>query len=310
MRNMRVYIDQNIIGYLRDGILDFSEIEKVDWIYSSEHFNEISRGGDTTFLSVLETLKAQEIELLLDGSFKMTGEAQIHAYSCPHDRFERYKESIEGFVPCMELHDPLIARLCGADNYDEVSKLPEITKREIGDMLHSVGVSGGAIDQLLEDVATGFDDGFIANLVEARSLESTRKSMGIEKGKAGQVEEANPIKEIWALIKDNCEGLKGISCDQFFGFDSLAKQTYEVESTYMGIVGCYTVLNMMGYRTDKGIAQQDNVKNIASDASHVGYAAFCDGLMSADRRLIAKAKAIYAYKGLKRCLMHVKAKAL
>ena len=63
---MLAYLNQNILGYIYEGKFQLPSREDVAWLYSVEHFAEISRGGDTSFLWVLEDLKAQKIEVVLD----------------------------------------------------------------------------------------------------------------------------------------------------------------------------------------------------------------------------------------------------
>jgi hypothetical protein len=63
-RKARIYLDQNILGYVREGSFQAAKVgDKVDWIYSDEHFREISRGSDRSFLSVLQELNAKRIRL-------------------------------------------------------------------------------------------------------------------------------------------------------------------------------------------------------------------------------------------------------
>lgn len=78
--------------------------------------------------------------------------------------------------------------------------------------------------------------------------------------------------------------------DQFFGFDPVDKQGYDVWSPYLGIVGCYTALNFVGYGTDKGIADPKSLPNIMSDAAHIAIASFCDAVMSERQTVLQKGK--------------------
>jgi len=56
---MLAYLDQNVLGHIRDGDFRLADVTDVVWVYSTVHFTEISRGGDTSFLSVLRDLNAR-----------------------------------------------------------------------------------------------------------------------------------------------------------------------------------------------------------------------------------------------------------
>lgn len=131
------------------------------------------------------------------------------------------------------------------------------------------------------------------DLSETRSLESVRQPLRTDKGKIGNPKTDNPIQEIWEVIKDK---IKGVTSDQFFGFDPTNKQGYDQWPVYLGIIGCHTILNFVGYGTDRGMANIENLPNIMSDASHIATAVFCDAVMSEDKRFCKKASAIYRYK--------------
>ena len=58
------------------------------------------------------------------------------------------------------------------------------------------------------------------------------------------------------------------------------------------------MLNAIGFAPDKGMAKPARVPANLSDACHVAYAGFTNGIISADTKLCKKAKAIYKYKGI------------
>jgi hypothetical protein len=81
--------------------------------------------------------------------------------------------------------------------------------------------------------------------------------------------------------------------DQFFGFSPIIDQGFPPSSTFYKIIGGHLILSWLGYAAEK--KARDHITNILSDGSHIAYAAFCDGFISADRRLCKKAQAIYSY---------------
>jgi hypothetical protein len=51
-RMMLAYLDQNVLGLIREEHYRLADAE-VLWLYSTQHLNEISRGEDMSYLSVL-----------------------------------------------------------------------------------------------------------------------------------------------------------------------------------------------------------------------------------------------------------------
>jgi hypothetical protein len=292
MRNPRVYLDQNIVGYVHEGRISLDSVKGVDWIYSNEHFNEIARSGDPAFLSAFEKLKAQQIEIMLDERFRITDSAQIHPYSSPYERYERHIETINEVEFDESLFTDLLGRLFGAENYRNLIDLPERLRLQVESLLIEAGVLNEFDLDSLESISTDIGSIIKNDLSETRSLESMRKPIGTSDGKIGNPKTENPIQEIWEIVRDKIEG---VTAEQFFGFDPIDKQGYEKWPMYLGIVACHTVLNFVGYGADKGIASVKNLPNIMSDANHIATAAFCDAVMSEDRRFCKKASAIYTF---------------
>ncbi len=293
MRNPRVYVDQNIVGYVHEGRLKLDGMKGVDWIYSNEHFNEIERSGNTSYLSAFEKLKAQHMEIVLDHKFRITDNATIHPYSSPFEKYDCYVRTKKEVEFDERLFTDLLGRLLGANNFRELNSLPGRFKSQVESLLIEVGIMNEFDQNSIEEISNGLEK-FIRNeLSETHSLESMRKPLGIDKGKVGEPKTDNPVQEIWEAISGK---IKGMTSDQFFGFDPVSKQGYERWPMYLGFIGCHTALNFVGYGTDKGIAAVENLPNIMSDASHIASAAFCDAVMSEDKRFCKKARAIYRYK--------------
>ena len=202
-----------------------------------------------------------------------------------------FLETVEE-VPFDEtLFTELGARLAGADNLPDILNLPKRAEAELERLL----TSGGSPSSLTVSAKQTVDSALtqlIEHLRERRSLESLRKPLGIDRGIVGGVVSENPIPEIWDLIKGKCGR---VSIDQFFGFESLDGK---LRPKFLAIAACHTVLNFVGYRTDKHMARPDAVSGILSDGIHIAHAAFCDLLISEDRRMCNKATAIYTYMAL------------
>jgi len=306
MRHARIYLDQNIVGYLRDGVIDFSRVTGIDWLYSNEHFNEISRSGDRSFLEVFKKLKAQFIEIVLDEKLRITDSTRIHPYSCPYKRYEHYIDAVGEVKIDESLFRSFLARLNGADNYGDVLSVPEKLGLQIKELLEPIGKWDSETAEAVGQVSADLDKMIRAQLSKTRPLETLRKPLGTHK-RIGNPKTDSPIAEIWELVSSKANGL---TADQFFGFNPLDKQGYDTWPLYLGIIGCYSTLNFIGYRTDRNIASEDAVANIISDAVHIAHGAFCDGLMSEDRRLCLKARAIYKFKNINTHVLRLEIKKL
>lgn len=306
MLKYRVYIDQNIVGYFRECISDWTLLQQqqnIEWIYSNTHFDEIRRSGDVSFLTVFENLKAQHIEIVLDDKFNMTGEAKIHPYSSPSQRYERYLAAIGDRSLAEELFHPLLARLNGGDNFERLTLLPEKFQSRLEEILTPAGLWNEQVSESIQCHSVELSQFICSKLAETKPLETLRKNMGTDKGRIGNPKTDNPIQEIWQIISAKFDK---VTADQFFGFYPPDKQGYNLLPPYLGIIGCYQALNFLGYRTDDKISSEEAIPNIFSDAQHVATAAFCDVLMSEDRRLCAKARAIYKYKNIPTQVLQLK----
>jgi hypothetical protein len=122
------YLDQNILVHIGDEDFVLPELEDVVWLYSTEHLNEISRGGDTSLLSVLQELKAQEIEVVSDEQWRITDQATLHNHACPFKRYREHLANVNEIPFDHTLLTDLIARSAGADNFESVQALPRESK--------------------------------------------------------------------------------------------------------------------------------------------------------------------------------------
>lgn len=280
------YLDQNVLGHIRDGRFRLSEHDKIIWVFSTEHLNEIARGKDTSFLSVFEHLGAREVQL--SDPLEITDQATLLEYSCPHLRYKRHLEA-QGEVPFDDIFTDVILRIFGAQNVDDMQSLPSRFMWQIKNLIGASATPCPSLDGLFELLSS------MANkLSKICTLEETRRPLGIDRGRIGNVHSENPIFDIWAQIS---RSLPNVSIDQFFGFETTSKEN-AARPTFMGIIACHIALNIVGYKTDKGISKRQGLQRALSDGRHLAYGAFCDCLISEDRRLFEKAKAIYRYRGI------------
>ena len=214
----------------------------------------------------------------------------MHDYACPFERYQQHLVNVSEVPHDDTLFTDLIASLCGADNDEDVQTLPERVQSQLDELSAAGDCDFRVAAQDLKPALANL----VEQLNEKRSLESIREPLGINKGRVGNLDPDKAIITIWEILKDQCGGL---TIDQFFGFDPLQCSDGE-RPKYLGIIACHWILNFVGYRTDKGVSRPAAIPNIMSDGSHIAHAAFCDLLISADRRLCAKASAIYKYMGI------------
>jgi hypothetical protein len=273
------------------------------WVYSNEHFAETERaGGDTRFLDVLRDLKAQKLELELNERFQITGTAHLLGDGDPHALYNAWRDA-RAEVPFRgEYLTAIGSRLFGADNYDVLERLPEEFEHEVLALLSSAGLLDEAQEAAVAAAREVMTKVVAEHLAERPHLESQREAFGTQGGRAGNLAaHNNPLEELWTIMCKACPAIVGaVTADQFFGFDPppFYEHGYDEWPMYLGIVGCYTALNMVGLRPDDGLSRIDRMPAIMSDASHAGHAAYCDALISADRRFCDKAKAIYRYRNI------------
>jgi hypothetical protein len=294
--NIHIYIDHNIIDDISKGDLSLKPSGKVIWVYSHENLAEIKRSGSSRFLGVLEDLKAIKLDLILDSNFRMTGEARFLEYRSPHEEYDSYLESILDTEIDNSSDLEFMARLFGADNKDKVISHPSSFEENIRSLLEPHGLYDEETKLKVERVRDELKEFVAGPVQEIGELEEARKAFGTNKGRAGNLaNNENPIDELWAIVK---KGVPGMTADQYFGFDPVDKQGYKEWPIFLGIVGCHTMLNVLGFRPDGGLTKPSDLPGILSDGSHIAHAAYCQGLLSRDQKLLAKARAIYRYKNI------------
>ena len=57
-------------------------------------------------------------------------------------------------------------------------------------------------------------------------------------------------------------------------------------------------MDTVGFQAEKKCRKISKIHNVRSDACHIGMGAYCSAILSEDRRLVKRAKAIYEYKSI------------
>lgn len=288
-----VYVDMNILADAIKGDVSLMGSPDFNWIYSNEHFIEISRSGDTRYLDILAEIRARFLELEMNDNFQLTGNADILEFADPHELFGRWCEAQTGFDAEIYLV-PVLSHLFGADNHSEVSTSIESFLAEFSTILKEAEIPDNQRLEKLGDAQRTMN-GLITTLLRDKpNTDACRIAISTHNGRANKVlSDENPLMLLWDTIKGKAPG---VTPEQFFGFSPMERLGYSTLPEYLGIVGCYTVLNMIGLRPDRGLSKNERTTAAMSDASHVGHAAYCTALVSADKRMCDKARAIYKFR--------------
>lgn len=291
-----VYIDQNVIGLHLEGKLRLSKLPELYWVYSKEHFAEIRRSSSVKqYLSALEEIDAKLLDLELNSDWKISGNARLIEHGKPTQHYGAYIEATGETDSCVNLFDPFIAWVNGGSDEGPFKELPDCLADQVLTLTKDLPLDSEFVLGALNALKPKFTDMIEQMLEQGNNITKTRKAFGGGKGAVGAISGENQLQQIWNIIGPACPG---ISCEQFFGFDPVDKQGYETWPTYLSIVGCCAVMDIVGFQAEKKCRKLDKIPNVRSDANHIAMGAFCSAILSEDKRLVRRAKAIYEYKGI------------
>ncbi|HDX8372797.1 TPA: hypothetical protein RQN12_003834 [Aeromonas dhakensis] len=293
-----IYIDQNIIGLQLQGIFSLAKRDDVTWVYSKEHFAEIQRSDQPDkYLDVLEALDAKLLDIILDGNWKITGEARLDEKGTPHQHYNSYIEANRDVDFDNTIFDPFQVWVNGGGDEGPLKDLSEKIAHQILSLTTELPFDTSEMIDKVTSVKTKFDSMIDEMILTGNDIEKTRSVFGDEKGSIGSISGEKVIEKIWEIISPTMQEAD-ISCDQFFGFDPVEKQGYEFWPMYLGIVGCNAVFDILGFQAEKKCRKISKIQNVRSDAGHIAMGAYCSAILSEDKRLIKRARAIYEYKNI------------
>ena len=285
---LKIYFDQNILSLDDKTLQDLSKLSEIQWVYSSEHYKEIARSEYPDFyinkLLILKPKKRivtytnnkiiDQVELLEIPDFKVDYEGFISgSYEVPtFTSFKIFRAWVNG------------------GNYDELfAKVPSILNDEINNALTKCG--------LQHSIKSSSDIDFKlvinAMLQQGNNIEALRGFYGISKGNIGNLNSELALEQIYDLAIKSIPSLSLITSDQFFGFEQYDNGEFIKVPLHQGIIYCCIMLDLLGYQAEKKCRKLEKIDNTHSDAVHIATAAFFNGLLSRDQRLINRAKAIY-----------------
>lgn len=287
-----VYIDQNIIGAQSEGILNLSKHPDLYWVYSKYHFGEFKSSSKANqYLLALEKINAKLLDIELTSDWKITGTAKLIEHGTPTQHYEAYIEATRKINACENIFDPLLAWINGGGDEGVFRELPLRVAEQVTMLTKGLPLNSNA---LLDQQKPNFEN-VIEQMIKNRDvIKKTEKVFG-GKSAVGAVSGENQIHQIWKMISP---ATSNVTCDQFFGFDPIDKLGHEIFPLYLGIIGCCAVMDFIGFQAEKKCRKIDKIPNIRNDAQHIAMGSFCSAILSEDKRLIRRAKAIYEYKGI------------
>jgi len=240
----------------------------------------------------------------LDKKSKMTNTAKLDDYGNPYEAYEEYKKT-KSEVDVTYDFKQLQSFLYGNKeiNPDEIVRNLQDSFKQYTSYFSKIFQNNELIEKIelvVNTLTEEFKGALSIASKQIKPIEDMRnllvnKHIGELKGKDGIV-----IDKIWALIKDK---IPNISKDQFFGRKPLSPiDNSDWCPIPNSIIGCYSVLNFLGYDGDRKLSNIKTISGSNSDVSHLCHGSFCSFFLSEvseDSRLITKAKAIFQYLGVK-----------
>jgi len=270
-----VYFDSNIYRHIYHNELIIENISDIIPVFSSVHFDEISRGSNSY---LLESIKETKSYFLNDDYNILTNEISYNLISDVNveELFAEYLESQKGFENIGDLINPLQARFNGAKNYETVKALPGKLYQFVNKFKLSYS------KKEIEDLT----DLFSIYLKDDIQLQTIRKQMGINEKNLEAIKQLeNPIEELFRISK----------LDQYFKQAFTENDGIKKESIDSQVIILHSLLNWFGLWSDKKLANEAKTPNIMADGQHISKAIYCEAFFTVDKNLHSKCKAIYKY---------------
>ena len=309
MSNHLIYIDQNIIGLHLGGLINLRKNDELIWVYSKEHFSEIKRSNDPErYLKALDDIGAVLLDLELDENWKITDSANLMHHKIPTQLYEEYLDATSDVKFDESILDPFQVWVNGGGDEGPLKLLSDQMAEQIYSLISSLPFDTTEMENRVESIKPDFDAMIEEMITSGNDIKKTRSAFGDDKGRIGGIGGDRQIEQIWDIVSSTIKNGE-VSCDQFFGFDPIDKQGYESWPKYLGIVGCCALMDILGFQSEKKCRKISKVHNVRSDSGHIAMGAFCTAILSEDKRLIKRARAIYEYKSIGTMALLVERKA-
>lgn len=302
---LRIYLDWNIISNLkRDENKDLKRFidqnkDNLLFPYSPAHFKDLMKSYSPLNIHFNEDLEM--LEYLSQDHLMIWEDTNVYPKSCdPYEYFERQKDnftdiSIAGIWSSIEEMSNESHMTRGfIDIMKSIFKLIPIgfeineqNKTIIEKMFPGLSPSSSMWD-LMQQIPI-----FGENILKNRDFYlNLRKALGDTGAKidvnSKNWRENDVIDNIGLLLTHLGGNITFMeSVESIFKFQN--KKANRIEF----FMRAYSMLDMFGYKSDKLPKQTDNFQNIQTDGEHAFFAAHCDYFVTADKKLRAKAQALY-----------------
>lgn len=328
-----VYLDQNILDLILKKISSDTEFylslrDNLQVVYSDITLDEIHRsavgGGDfkyaESFLNLLCSLNAHYICLCQDENQMLTNSI-FRSNKTPFQHYEQYLENLNIVQYSKSMKDNLFGVYGGITDFEELKKvqienlsqLISIIEAQIS-ILESNSYRDTVVERFIveskdkiinlrqQEVECEFHiNNMVDKLKEANRTKSAyigfRESLNINVDKINNIEGPNLLRKIWREIQ-KLNNLQDMDLEDFF---QIKKHSIFPEKTFYlfeKVNSIYTMLNLIGYKQDKGLNKKKRFEASFSDMSHASYACFCHFFLTNDKPFAQKTLVIYEYLGI------------
>lgn len=295
---MLAYIDQNILSkQVKCG--NILNLPGYTMVYSDSHLDEISRANvPEPYLSTLERMNARYLTISIENG--LPTDKFLLFEGNPREIFDSHKQKISSHPLAANPFLAASAWVNGGGNLRNVEALPSDVAAHFTSQLSTVSpelqqlvkVAADLLEKALREMTTKVID-------HGNNIESWRASLGGEKGRFGDINGDGELLQIWEQIKDK---VVYDTPEQFLGFENKASLS---PPQCLGIVACCAMLDLLGFQAEKKRRKTSSQANVQSDAQHIAMASFCDALLSSDKRMIRRAKAIYEFRKIPTKVIHI-----
>ena len=300
----RIYLDWGIISNLKKpeyaDVKEFllSNKRELFFVYSNAHFEDAMRSrGDERLMQDIQML-----ESLVDNHLLAYDKGTAHPYLVtPTDYYQKNKDRDLDVVPDFaELlttvgHDnPMLGGLLKSIQ-SIVMPVPDAAKGQklFGMMLPDLP-DAPTLGDILHSSTT-----FVNKMLGDKEFYKTYRASVRASGFTLEANSGN-----WApdeVVPNISARMKALGIDKTFEefvLLGLGNRGRDKVGTFEFFLAAYSMLDMIGYKSDKLPKASNAMNSVNSDAQHAYFAAFCDYLITQDTHLASKARALYTEFGI------------
>lgn len=304
-----VYVDQNILIYLRDGKLSRSVFEdllsnNIRAVYSDETLKEISRASSSSegLLEVLRALDAAHLRPILDRKNHLSASARV-TLKDPSQAFREYELMAKRSpLQMFGMQDVLFKQFGGKDERTNrqilekgASDLSAYVRNAVDKVDDSDPMSRILKSQMMKVEELIFYAGSsLADAYEKTGFQTVREIDALEgfgPTELNNLTGPHILKKVWHRLSKSSGAGEQDPETQFLQHLS----QYGATSKPALANSIYSYLNFVGYWRDKKLMNRGRFDASISDSSHAGLASYCRFLISGDRPMLKKTFAAFEY---------------